>query len=248
MTVIDCHAYLGAGKTWYGPQREVEYKLEALLERGAEAAIGRHCVMPARNETYSEANKLVADLCEKHTGKLIGFAAHSPQREAGRLARALTTEVKSMGLRGVRCDGPPTRELLDAVSDLHIPVMYYPTGDAWQQLGRFYHMPAMAYPTVDFIIPHIGQYCSWRWPPHIEAIDLAKRYRNVYLDMSGVGSFKYVEMAARELPSDKILFGTCAPEMDPRVGKEALRLLKLSHDHYAKVGGLNFQALISKHA
>src|SRR5689334_12692716 len=127
MTVIDCHAYLGAGKTWYGPQREVEYKLEALLERGAEAAIGRHCVMPARNETYSEANKLVADLCEKHTGKLIGFAAHSPQREAGRLARALTTEVKSMGLRGVRCDGPPTRELLDAVSDLHIPVMYYPT-------------------------------------------------------------------------------------------------------------------------
>jgi hypothetical protein len=46
----------------------------------------------------------------------------------------------------------------------------------------------------------------------------------------------------------KILFGTCAPEMDPRVGKEALRLLKLPPDRYAKVAGLNFQALISRRA
>ena len=245
MTVIDCHAYVGPGKTWYGPEREVDYKLEALFERGAEAAIDQYCVMPARNETYDQVNKLVARHCETHSGKLIGFAAHSPQREAGRLARALSREVKSMGLRGVRSDGPPTRELLDAVLELQIPVMYYPSGDQWQQLGHFYHMLAMAYPKVNIIIPHIGQYCSLHWAPHIEAIDLAKRYRNIYLDMSGTGSFKYVEMAARELPAGKILFGTCAPEMDPRVGKEALRLLKLPQDSYAKVSGLNFQTLVS---
>jgi len=246
MNVIDCHAYAGPGKSWYGPERQVDYKLEELFERGAEAGIDQHCVIPARNETYGEANKLVARLCEKHSGKLIGFAAHSPQREAGRLARALTTEVKSMGLRAVRSDGQPTRELLDAVSELLIPVMYYPSGEDWQQLGHFYHMPAMAYPKVDFIIPHVGQYCSARWPPHIEATDLAKCYRNIYLDMSGVGSFKYVEMAARELPAEKILFGTCAPEMDPRVGKEALRLLKLPKESNAKVAGLNLKKLISR--
>ena len=245
MTEIDCHAYVGPGKTWYGPEREVDYKLEALFERGAEAAIDQYCVMPARNETYDQVNKLVARHCETHSGKLIGFAAHSPQREAGRLARALSSEVKSMGLRGVRSDGPPTRELLDAVLELQIPVMYYPSGDQWQELGHFYHMSAMAYPKVNVIIPHIGQYCSLRWTPHIEAVDLAKRYRNIYLDMSGIGSFKYVEMAARELPAEKILFGTCAPEMDPRVGKEALRLLKLPQDSYAKVSGLNFQTLVS---
>jgi len=80
----------------------------------------------------------------------------------------------------------------------------------------------------------------------MEAIDLAKRYSNVYLDMSGIGSFKYVEMAARELAAEKLLFGSCAPEQDPRVGKEALRLLKLPPDRNAKVAGLNFLALISK--
>ena len=107
-------------------------------------------------------------------------------------------------------------------------------------------MPATAYPKLNFILPHAGQYCSRNWAPHIEAIDLAKRYPNIYLDMSGVGSFKYVEMAARELPAEKLLFGTCAPEMDPRVGKEALRPLKLPQDRYSKVAGLNFEALISK--
>jgi predicted TIM-barrel fold metal-dependent hydrolase len=248
MTVIDCHAFIGRGKSWYGPEREVDYTFESLLEHGADAGIDQYCVMPPRNDTYEEANRMVASLCEKHGRKLIGFAAHAPQREAGRLARDLTTEVKSMGLRGVRSDGHPTRELLDCALELHIPVVYYPSPEKWQQLGGFYHMPASAYPKVDFIIPHVGQYCSWNWPPHIEAIDLAKRYANIYLDISGVGSFKYVEMAARELPADKLLFGTCAPEMDPRVGREALRLLKLPQHLYAKVAGGNFERLISRRA
>lgn len=242
--VIDCHALAGAGRTWADPEREVDYDLNLLFERGAEAGIDRHCVVPPRNDSYTEANKRIARLCEKHGKKLIGFAAHSPQREAGRLRQMLVEEVKSLGLRGVRSDGHPTRELLDAALELGIPVMYYPRSSRGQQPGRFFHMPATAYPKVNFILPHLGQYCSSNWTAHMEAIDLAKRYPNVYVDTSGIGSFKYLEMAARELPPEKILFGTCAPELDPRVEKEALRLLKLPRDHYAKVAGLNIQRLL----
>jgi len=237
---------VGTGKTWSDPEREVDYKLDSLFERGGEAGIDRHCVMPPRNDTYTEPNKLVARLCEKHPDKLIGFAAHGPRREAGRLRSLLTEEVRSMGLRGVRSDGHPTRELLDAALELRIPVMYYPNPGRGQGLGVFYHMPATAYPKVKFILPHLGQYCSIHWAAHIEAIDLAKRYSNVYLDISGVGSFKYVEMAVRELPAEKVLFGACAPEMDPRMAKEALRLLKLRPDRYSKVAGLNLLSVIAK--
>jgi predicted TIM-barrel fold metal-dependent hydrolase len=244
--VIDCHAYVGSGKTWGDPPRDVNYSLNLLFERGAEAGIDRHCVMPARNETYAEANKEVARLCEKYPQKLIGFAAHSPQRESGKLRQMLTDEVKSISLRGVRSDGHPTRELLDAVMELGIPVMYYPAPANFTQLGKYYHMPAQAYPKVNFIIPHLGNYCSSSWTAHYEAIDLVKRYPNVYVDISGVGSFKYVEMAARELPQERILFGTCAPELDPRVDREALRLLKLSREHQARVGGLNTLRLLGR--
>jgi len=244
--VIDCHALAGKGKTWADPEREVDYDVNEVFERGAEAGIDRYCVMPPRNDTYREANRHLAGLCEKHADKLIGFAAHCPQRETGHLRQMLVEEVRSMGLRAVRSDGPPNRDLLDAALELGIPVIYYPSG-RWQQLGMYYHMPATAYPKVNFILPHLGQYHSLSWAAHIEAIDLAKRYANVYLDVSGVGSFKYVEMAVRELPPEKILFGTGAPELDPRVDREALRLLKLPRDAYANVAGLNILRLIGKH-
>jgi len=129
--VIDCHAFIGAGKTWAEPARDVDYQAEALFAHDEDAGIDRHCVMPPRNDTYAQPNRLVARMCEKYADKLTGFAAHSPQREAGQLRRMLLEEVKSMGLRGVRSDGHPTRELLDAALELNIPVMYYPGPGKW---------------------------------------------------------------------------------------------------------------------
>lgn len=241
--VMDGHSLCGVGKTWAAPERDVDYGVSALLERGAEAGIDKHVILPPRNETYAEANRHVARMCEKHAGRLIGIAAHSPAREAGRLRSLLLEEVKSMGLRGVRSDGQPTRELLDAAVECNIFVMYYPVGPT---AVRLFHMPAAAYPKLNFVLPHLGQYRSTAWAAHLEAIDLAKRYRNVYVDTSGIGSLKYLEMAVRELPAEKILFGSCAPEHDPRVEMEALRLLKLNSEAYAKVAGLNCVRLLGK--
>ena len=70
--VIDCHAFVGTGKTWADPAREVDYKLDIQFERGGGAGIDRHCVMPPRNDTYTEPNKLVARLQEKYSDKLNG--------------------------------------------------------------------------------------------------------------------------------------------------------------------------------
>lgn len=242
--VIDCHALVGVGSTWYDPERKVDYTVSELLDRGAQAGIARHCVYPARSEAYPEANRAVARMCAEHRGKLIGFAAHNPQTEAGQLRRLLTEEVKLLGLRGLRSDGPPTRELMDAAQELSIPVMYYPKPARGQAIGGLVHMPASAYPKVNLVIPHMGQFRSLAWAPHMEALDLAKRYPNVHLDTSGLGSFKYLEMAMRELPAEKILFGTFAPELDPRVEREALRLLKLTAAAFAKVAGGNLLRLI----
>jgi hypothetical protein len=99
---------------------------------------------------------------------------------------------------------------------------------------------------VNFILPHLGQFRSLAWWAHMEALDLVKRYPNVYVDTSGVGSFKYLEMAVRDIPIDRILFGTCAPELDPRVEMEAIRLLKLPEQRQAKLAGGNLLRLLPK--
>ncbi len=114
-TIVDSDAQLGIGETWGSPARSVAYGVEALLERSGEAGVDRSCVMAPRNPVYDLPNRKVAEWCGKYPDKLIGFAVHNPQRETGRLRPALIEEVKALGLKGVRSDGHPTRELLDVV-------------------------------------------------------------------------------------------------------------------------------------
>jgi hypothetical protein len=59
--VIDSDAQIGIGETWGSPPRAVEYKVEALLERSAEAGIDRSCVMAPRNPVYDLPNRQVAE-------------------------------------------------------------------------------------------------------------------------------------------------------------------------------------------
>jgi hypothetical protein len=256
--VIDCNTALGEGVTWEPKTRAVNYDPAALLRYSAEAGIQRSCVAPARNKLYREKNKELAQLCEKYPEKFIGFAAHNPQAETGTLRQMLIEEVKSMGLKGLRTDGHPTREALDTAAELDIPVMYYPvlgvrdpSGGPWSTgpqvytgPARAYYIMAKTYPSVNFILPHLGSYRSSEWLAHIEAIELAKRFPNVYVETSGVLSHKYLEMAVRELPIEKIVFGSNAPEEDPRVEMYAVELLGLTRKQQTAVLGGNLRRLL----
>jgi len=256
---INCNAAVGDGVTWEPKTRAVNYVPAVLLRESAEAGIRRSCITPARNKSYREKNKEVAHLCEKHPENFIGFAAHNPQSETGKLRKMLVEEVKSIGLKGLRTDGHPTREVLDTVAELNIPVTYYPllgVAEASEGPGtegpemytgpaRAYYIMAKLYPSVNFILPHLGSYRSNEWWAHIEAIDLAKRLPNVYVETSGVLSHKYLEMAVGELPAAKIMFGANAPEEDPRVEMYAVKLLKLSKQDENAVLGANIVRLLA---
>ena len=266
--VIDCHAQVGEGESWAEPKRPVNYKVELVLERAAEAGIDRSCVSAPQNPSYEQANRQVARLCEKYPDRLIGFAVHNPQRETGRVKATLTEEVKSMGFKGLKSDGHPTREILDVIAELGIPVIYCPAPRL--NLVAMFHWMTEAYPSVNFILPHLGAYRSSPSHDHITAIDLAKRHPNLYLEASGMNVHFCLEMAARDLPAEQIVFGSNAPECDPRVEIYAIKLLgseshsgvvragnpighgfvefgappKLSPDQEAKILGGNIQRLL----
>ena len=135
MSIVDCNMWMGSGGAWgyvdapaspLGTTREVKYEPRQVIDECDRAGIAKACVISLRHVEYADANRFIADECAKHPDRLIGIAVHSPQREEGRLRKLITDEVKSMGLKAVRSDGPPTRELLDVVRDLGIPVIYYP--------------------------------------------------------------------------------------------------------------------------
>ncbi len=129
--------------------------------------------------------------------------------------------------------------MLDTVAELKIPILFHPP-----KVSDF-HQIASLYPQIPFIMAHLGSFASGNYAEHLAAIDMAKRYANVYLETSSVVFFEFLEMAVRELPPEKILFGSDGPLVDSRVELFKIRLLKLPKDHEAKVLSGNILRLLN---
>lgn len=235
--VIDAHCHAGKGEAMTAPW--TSFADPALtLRRAEEAGIDRTVIFPIENPTYERANQEIAHLVKQYPGKFIGFAKHDPVAEAGKIQRLLTTEVRELGLKGLKLHKIPTREVLDTVAELKIPILFHPPKVA------DYHEIASLYPQVNFILAHLGSFASQNFAEHLAAIDVAKRYPNVYLETSSVVFFEYLEMAAKELPAEKILFGSDGPLVDSRVELYKIRLLKLPQEKLEKILSGNILRLL----
>jgi predicted TIM-barrel fold metal-dependent hydrolase len=69
------------------------------------------------------------------------------------------------------------------------------------------------YPTVKLVLGHAGG----RYEGHLAAVTLAKRYANVYLDLSGdVYSLGFVEWLVEQVGAERVLLGSDMDWIDPR--------------------------------
>jgi predicted TIM-barrel fold metal-dependent hydrolase len=237
--VIDAHCHAGRGEAMSAPWT-TRADPEITLRHMAEAGIYRTVIFPINNNEYEKPNEEIAEICGQHAGKFIGFAKHDPQTEAGHVRKMLRREVESLGLKGLKLHRLPTREVLDAVAELQIPILYDP-----EKVANF-HMIAAEYPNINFIMAHLGNFASHDWNEHLEAISVARRYPNVYLETSSVVFFKFLEMAIQELGPGKLIFGSDGPELDSRVELYKIKLLKLAPADEARVTGGNIARLLPK--
>jgi uncharacterized protein len=236
--IIDGHCQAGHGVRSLGRTTNFADP-EITVRHMEEAGIQRSIVYPLENQDYQKANEEVADICRKHPGKFIGFAMHNPQTEGDSIPGLLKREVQELGLKGMKVSRLPPRGVLDAVSQLGIPLFY--------QAERVSNVNMMAreFPRTPIILAHLGS-SSFVWGEHVAAIDAARRYPNVYLDTSMVGLFQFMEMAAKEAGAGKLIFGTGGLEFDARVELYKIKLLKFSAADEAKVLGGNMQRLLPK--
>lgn len=237
--VVDAHCHAGRGQAMSAPW-STRASVETTLRHMAEAGIDRTIIFPINNHEYEKPNREIAEICGRHPDKFIGFAKHDPQNEAGRIRSLLMHEVKALALKGLKLHRLPTREVLDAVAELGIPVLYHP-----EKVANF-HMIAREYPNIPLIMAHLGSFASRDWTEHVEAISVAQRYANVYLETSSVVFFEFLEMAAKELGPGKLIFGSDGPEVDSRVELYKIRLLKLRPAEEARILGGNILDLLPK--
>jgi len=242
--VIDCHAHAGISRQ-PGTKEELSAPWdtvadpETILQHAQEAGIDKTIIFPINNTSYKEANEDIARLCQRYPERFVGFARHDAQTECGKIREMLFHEIRDLGLRGLKLHTQPNTEILDAAKDLGIPILY----DSNQHVELFEQF-LPSYPTINFIIPHLGSDQSDDWRQHLLAIELAKRYTNVHLDTAAVVLTEYLEKAIKELPAEQILFGSDEPEIDCRLEIFKLRVLKPPKEKAELILGGNIRRLL----
>jgi len=233
-TIVDAHCHAGKGLN-FGKDDAAPWTNyndpEWILRADDEAGIHKSVIFPISNSTYEEANREIAGYVRRWPDRFIGFAKHDAKTEEGKIGEKLRREVRELGLKGLKLHGTPSREMLEAVEELKILILFHPgkVADGFPALE--------AHPRVTFLLAHLGSFASRDWREHRAAIDATKRYPNLYLETSSVVFHRYLEEAARELPHGKLVFGSDGPLVDPRVELHKIRLLKLAPDHERQVLG-----------
>jgi len=238
--VIDCHAHVGHAPALEDPWTTFADP-EEILRRNQEAGIDQSVIFPISNDTFEKANQEIADVCRRYPGHFIGYAKHDPNNEKGRIRAMLLHECHDLGLRGLKLHEQPGPEILDVVAELGIPIIYHP------HCVAMFDEIACNYPTVDFMLAHLGSDLSADWREHLAGIEMARRYPNVYLDTGAVVMTRYIEQAIHELGAEKVIFGSDEPEVDCRLEIFKIRMLKLPKQQEELILGGNLQRLLSKY-
>lgn len=240
--VIDAHCHLGKGDGLTAPWN-TDAPLQPYLRRAQQAKIDRTVVMPPFHSNYARANAALARLVARYPRRFIPFACVHPKRDTGRIRAMIGRAVSRWGFRGIkvhRHDGAITREICEVARTFRVPVLYDVLGQA-----ALAEEVAGQYPTVDFIVPHLGSFGD-DWRAHRQLIDQMTRIPNIYADSSAVRRFDYLVEAIRRAGPDRLLFGSDGPWLHPGVELHKIRLLGLPADEEALVLGGNLLRLLRK--
>jgi hypothetical protein len=145
----------------------------------------------ARNATVY-TNDQIAELC-KMSPRLIGFASVDPHQQDA--AAKLETAVRGLGLRGLKlapgmqqffADDRMAYPIYEKAQELGIPILFH-AGMSWEPGSRLqfghpmrFENVAADFPGLKIVLAHLA------WPWVVDAVALALKYPNLYLDTSAL--------------------------------------------------------------
>jgi hypothetical protein len=240
--IIDFHAHMGRGPEGSTDLLQSNLPPELVVERAREAGIDRTVVFPVTYPEYSGANREIADAVAKYPDDLIGFARLNPNNPT---ALQNLEAAASLRLRGLKLhhgcdrfelDSAPVHDILDACAGHGWPVVFHSIGvvDTLTAL-------AAAHPQTTIVFGHMGG--LWSWKAARACMTAAEEHENVYLETSSMLVSWMIEEAAKRVP-DRVLFGSDAPAIHPKVELEKILICKLPREVEEKILGGNAARLL----
>jgi uncharacterized protein len=250
--VIDCHAHLHhhSRPDWEADDRN-------LIEVADRLGIDQLCCSiltprrPATVEGFRECNRWLAEAKERLPDRVLGYCYVNPGHRPEALDE-IRRCVEDRGFIGIKlyneylCTNPVVFPIVELAIELRVPILHHAghlhyrladqpnisDGGNLAELGR-------RYPEAMLICAHVCGGGDWEW-----TIKALRGASNVYLDLSGsVTDDGVVEMAARVLGVDRLLFG-CDMSMTAGVGR--IRGADLDADEKENILGVNMREILRR--
>jgi predicted TIM-barrel fold metal-dependent hydrolase len=218
LEIIDAHGHLGTSpilQQYTFPPISC-YLGENCVKDMDDEGIHKAVVFPLGQSggNFSESNNMIASEVRKFPNRLIGFCRVNPNFGREECVREIRRAVKGLGLKGLKLNPYlewhyPNSELvhgiMEEVQRLRIPLLYH-SGMTFNSSPALIGDLAADYPETKIIMAHIGNY---EWAE--DAIAVAKRQDNLYVDTSGVTGTFFIKKAVKILGKHRVLFGTDRP-------------------------------------
>lgn len=213
--IIDAHTHVDESVVfgWIDPP-------ETILELMAEAGIDRAVIM-----TYADvpglnpdAVQYIADVVKRFPDKFYGFARLNPIGPD--VEKILEEAILDLGLKGLKLHtesitthphADATVRLVHKAASLGAPVLFH-SGDEYLSLPLQIGVLAEQCPEATIILAHTGGYYHYE-----DAINLAARYENVYIDTSAIPYPEKIKEAVARVGAEKLLFGSDGPGCNPKL-------------------------------
>ncbi|MCC8180399.1 MAG: amidohydrolase family protein [Planctomycetes bacterium] len=238
MKIVDMHAHVDVMEAfnWVDtPDKLIRLMDEAGIAYSIAAAYSN---WPARDPDALE--RLCTSLVP-YRDRLFPFIRMDPGY-GNKAIELLDEGCKNFGIKGVKLHptdytlhpfGAFTVNLVRRAGELGIPVLLH-CGDEVMSYPLQIGEMARQCPDTVIIMAHMGGVFHTR-----DALTVAGRYSNVYVDTSEIPHVAPVRMFVDAIGPERVLFGTDSPYCDPLVELEKVKLAGLTDEEYACVCSRN---------
>jgi len=213
MKKIDAHAHIGGFGGWAGISIDADTLIEQMNEYEIEKTV------LCSTDTFD--NNDVADASQKHSGRFLPIVFSNPF-EGEKAIEKIHYYVKEKSFVGIKlhplqhayvADEDFLDPIMQTAQDLNIPVFIH-CGHPPYSLPWSIALLAERFPKVKVVMIHMGHGHG----VYIDAsLKMAKRYPNLYLEISGMPMGCKIKQAYDEIDPQRIMFGTDAPFHHPTV-------------------------------
>lgn len=246
--IIDLHAHLGPTGIMHIPSNNANDMVRMMDKCGIEKTVFSPVI--GLDADMIVGNDVMLESIHDHRGRLYGACfvnGHYPELSIDELERCFSIEkdVKMIKIHPImsRCSMKDNRmrKIYDFASKRKLLILVHTwlDDDPYGNQDIFAEV-AIDYPDINWIMGHSGgPFGSYH------AVEIVKECNNIFLDLTlSMCPAQQIEYFVKEVGSERILFGTDNPFLDPRPQIGRVGLAEISHQDRINIFNGNAKKLI----